>query len=137
MLSLVVIKNGNSTAIGYVSRKLGQSSTPPALRSLFTSLRPSICTRLWSSSCNFFTTIRLRLLQTFTMHLQALLVIGAAALSATAAPTSTSHVVHEKRQSQPLSWTKYSRVDPSTVLPVRIGLTQSNLESGPSLLDEV
>ena len=71
------------------------------------------------------------------MRLQALLVAGSVALSATAAPTSTSHVVHEKRQSQPINWTKYSRVDPSTVLPVRIGLTQSNLENGPNLLEEV
>lgn len=71
------------------------------------------------------------------MHLQALICFGAIALTATAAPTSTSHVVHEKRQSEPLNWVKFSRVDPSTVLPVRIGLTQSNLDNGPRLLDEV
>lgn len=71
------------------------------------------------------------------MILQFLMYSVAVALTATAAPTSTSHAVHEKRQLQPLNWEKYSRVDPSIVLPVRIGLTQSNLESGPALLDEV
>lgn len=71
------------------------------------------------------------------MHIQTLMFFGAFAFTTTSAPTSTSHVVHEKRQSQPLNWQKYSRVDPSVVLPVRIGLTQSNLENGPTLLDEV
>ena len=71
------------------------------------------------------------------MHLQSLMLLGAIVLPATAAPTYTSHAVHEKRQSEPLNWQKYSRVDPSIVLPVRIGLTQSNLDNGPALLDEV
>lgn len=71
------------------------------------------------------------------MHLQTLLCFGAIALTTSAAPTHTSHVVHEKRQSEPLNWQKYSRVDPSVILPVRIGLTQGNLDKGPALLDEV
>ena len=71
------------------------------------------------------------------MLLPTLMLLGAVALTATAAPTHSSYVVHEKRQSEPLNWQKYSRVDPSVVLPVRIGLTQSNLDIGPSLLDEV
>ena len=71
------------------------------------------------------------------MLLQTLILSAAIALTATAAPTSTSHVVHEKRQLQPLNWKKYSRLEPSVVLPVRIGLTQSNLEIGPDLLDQV
>ena len=60
----------------------------------------------------------------------------AAALRAAAAP-ATSHVLHEKRQSAPLQWEKRDRVDPSIVLPVRIGLTQRNLDLGPDLLYEV
>ena len=71
------------------------------------------------------------------MHLQTLICFSAIALTATAAPTSPSYAVHEKRESEPLNWQKYSRVDPSVVLPVRIGLTQSNLEHGSALLDEV
>lgn len=71
------------------------------------------------------------------MYLSNVICFGAIALTARAAPTHTSHTVHEKRQSDPLNWQKYSRVDPSIVLPVRIGLTQSNLDNGPALLDEV
>ena len=71
------------------------------------------------------------------MLLQTFICFGAIALTTTAAPTYTSLVVHEKRQSKPLNWEKYSRVDRSVVLPVRIGLIQSNLDNGPALLDEV
>ena len=71
------------------------------------------------------------------MHLPTLIYFSAIALTTTAAPTYTNHVVHEKRESKPLNWQKYSRVDPGTVLPVRIGLTQSNLDNGAALLDEV
>ena len=70
------------------------------------------------------------------MQLWAVLLFLAAALRAAAAPTS-SHVLHEKRQIAPLHWEKRDRVDPSIVLPVRIGLTQSNLDLGPDLLNEV
>ena len=70
------------------------------------------------------------------MQLLTLSLLVAAALQAAAAPTS-SHLLHEQRQSAPLHWGKRGRVDPSVVLPVRIGLTQSNLEIGPGLLDEV
>ena len=54
-----------------------------------------------------------------------------------AVPAPAPHVVHEKRDYAPLSWTKRARVDPTLLLPVRIGLTQSNLEKGPELLDEM
>ena len=70
------------------------------------------------------------------MQLFSILLFLAAALRASAAPTS-SHVVHEKRQHAPLQWEKRDRVDPSIVLPVRIGLTQRNLDLGPDLLHEV
>ena len=70
------------------------------------------------------------------MQLRAVLLFLAAALRVAAAPTS-SHVLHEKRQIAPLHWEKRGRVDPSIVLPVRIGLTQSNLDLGPDLLNEV
>ena len=70
------------------------------------------------------------------MQLFSVFLFLAAALRAAAAPT-TSHVLHEKRQSAPLQWEKRDRVDPSIVLPVRIGLTQRNLDLGPDLLDEV
>ena len=60
------------------------------------------------------------------------------AVSVVAVPTpTTQYNVHEKRERKPLMWEKVGRVDPDVVLPVRIGLTQSNLDVGPGLLDEV
>lgn len=70
------------------------------------------------------------------MQLFSVLLVLAAALRAAAVPTS-SHVLHEKRQFAPLHWEKRDRVDPSIVLPVRIGLTQRNLDLGPDLLHQV
>ena len=70
------------------------------------------------------------------MQLFRVLLFLAAAARSAAAPTSP-HVLHEKRQSAPLQWEKRDRVDPSIVLPVRIGLTQRNLDLGPELLHEV
>ena len=45
-----------------------------------------------------------------------------------------SHVVHERRDAIPSSWGDGERVDKRTVLPVRIGLTQSNLDIADDLL---
>ncbi|KAJ5223919.1 hypothetical protein N7468_008461 [Penicillium chermesinum] len=62
-----------------------------------------------------------------------ILVLGAAAV-ALAAPTSHSYAVHERREYIPNSWVEGKRLDGSTSLPVRIGLTQSNLDKGHDLL---
>ena len=63
------------------------------------------------------------------------------AVGVSAIPTSftdgLNHVIHEKRDVVPRHWQKRSRVDPTAVLPVRIGLTQSNLDRGDSLLHDV
>src|SRR5690242_17264883 len=48
-----------------------------------------------------------------------------------------SHVVHEKRDTMPVAWTKHSRAPKDTVLPVRIGLTQRNLEHSDRFLDDI
>lgn len=56
---------------------------------------------------------------------------------AVAAPRRASYTLHEKRAAKPLHWEKHSRADANTLLPVRIGLTQSNLDKGPTWLDEV
>lgn len=48
-----------------------------------------------------------------------------------------SHVVHEKREVAGSRWVKRDRLDPRTVLPMRIGLKQSNLERGPEFLMDV
>lgn len=71
------------------------------------------------------------------MQLLSLLVLLAAAAFTVAAPAPVTPVLHEKRESAPRTWVKRSRVDPTAVLPVRIGLRQRNLESGPTLLNEV
>jgi tripeptidyl-peptidase-1 len=53
-----------------------------------------------------------------------------------AAPGS-SHVLHERGDSGSQAWVKRGRVDAETDMPVRIGLTQSNLDKGYDLLMEV
>lgn len=138
-LSCAQVQRGSSAAIRHFLRRARQSRecglfwllelfAPPPAEYMY----PLLLIVPQSSGSE-----RLRLFKLPKMHLQTLMCFSAIALTAMAAPTSTSHVVHEKRQSEPLNWQKYSRVDPSIVLPVRIGLTQSNLENGPALLDEV
>lgn len=48
-----------------------------------------------------------------------------------------SHVLHEKRDALPVAWTKHSRAPKDTILPVRIGLTQRNLEHSDRYLDDI
>ena len=48
-----------------------------------------------------------------------------------------SHVLHEKRDAAPVAWTKHSRAPKDTGLPVRIGLTQRNLEHSDRFLDDI
>ena len=48
-----------------------------------------------------------------------------------------SHVVHEKRDALPVAWTKHSCAPKDTILPVRIGLTQRNLEHSDRFLDDI
>jgi tripeptidyl-peptidase-1 len=47
-----------------------------------------------------------------------------------AAPTPATHALHEKRSSAPRLWVRGERVDGDAILPIRIGLTQNNLEDG-------
>ena len=65
-------------------------------------------------------------------------VVSALALGASAAPASNSpHVVHERRDAVPRGWLKHERVSDEAVLPMRIGLTQQNLDKGYDLLMDV
>lgn len=52
-------------------------------------------------------------------------------------PTRSLHVLHEKRSSLPKVWRRSNRVDRDAILPVKIGLTQSNLENGYAHLMDV
>lgn len=66
------------------------------------------------------------------------LAFGALAAVAIAFPTSSNHVVHEKRT--PISyktWAKRDAVPADMSLPMRIGLKQSNLDRGHDLLMDV
>lgn len=47
------------------------------------------------------------------------------------------HVVHEKRTSLHQRWTQRRRVNPGSILPMRIGLVQSNIESAHEQLMDV
>ena len=56
------------------------------------------------------------------------LVIAVFAASSLASPISSNSVVHEKRSI--LSTTKGARVDENAIIPLRIGLKQTNLDHG-------
>ena len=71
------------------------------------------------------------------MLLKALLVATFAAFAIAAPARAIKYVSHERREFTPRAWQKRDRVDRAQILPVRIGLTQSNLDKGPGLLDEV
>lgn len=62
------------------------------------------------------------------------------AIAAPAPSHSSPHVLHERRDINGLGeakWVKRSHVPQGRELPVRIGLTQSNLHVGDDLLMEV
>jgi len=56
---------------------------------------------------------------------------------ALAAPTTVSkrHVVHERRDRLPSDWNKASKLHGDSYLPMRIALTQSNLDKGEEYVD--
>jgi tripeptidyl-peptidase-1 len=62
------------------------------------------------------------------------LVLCALAASAIAVPIEPNYQVHERREFIPTSWTEGRKLDAKVSLPVRIGLTQSNLDRGHDLL---
>jgi tripeptidyl-peptidase-1 len=71
------------------------------------------------------------------MRFSTFAIFGAFAARAAAAPFQASHVIHERRDFTPKAWVKKDRVDARAELPVRIGMTQSNLDKGRDLLMEV
>ncbi|KAI9688708.1 MAG: hypothetical protein M1822_001065 [Bathelium mastoideum] len=58
-------------------------------------------------------------------------------LSVYSSYTPTSHAVHEERADSSGKWTKRDRVHPDSVLPMRIGLTFSNLDKAHDALMEI
>ncbi|KAL2849593.1 peptidase S8/S53 domain-containing protein [Aspergillus pseudoustus] len=66
-----------------------------------------------------------------------LLFFAAAVAGVLASPVAPRHVVHERRDVLPEYWTEETRLDGRERVPVRIGLTQSNLDHGHDLLMEI
>lgn len=58
-------------------------------------------------------------------------------LATSALPALTKHVVHEDQDLASYRWLKGDRVPPYAILPVRIGLVQSNLDKAHEYLDDV
>lgn len=73
------------------------------------------------------------------MHVTLLSLLGALATSTVALSTPSSYVLHEKRTAPLKNWIKRSEVHSNAKLPMRIGLTQSNVHNGKGaeLLDEM
>ena len=71
------------------------------------------------------------------MHFSALLALGAFAATSLAVPSSLRHVVHEKRSKIPSGWAKDGKVEGHRLLPMRVALTQSNLDKMEEYLMEV
>lgn len=71
------------------------------------------------------------------MRLSHVLLGTAAAAGVLASPTPNDYVVHERRAVLSRSWTEEKRLDKASILPMRIGLTQSNLDRGHDLLMEM
>ncbi|GAM83779.1 hypothetical protein ANO11243_017690 [Dothideomycetidae sp. 11243] len=64
-------------------------------------------------------------------------VVGSLACLTLAAPTSSTHQVHEKRDVPPHAWTRHSSAAAEDFLPIRIGLKQRNLEHADRFLTDV
>ena len=71
------------------------------------------------------------------MHLSILSVLGVLAAGSYAAPRPVSHTVHEKRHISSSPWVKRDRIPADVLLPMRVGLTQKNLEKGYEFLMDV
>ncbi len=63
--------------------------------------------------------------------------VAAIAALVNAAPAPIKHVLHEERYSPSRDWRRGARIEKSAVIPMRIGLTQTNLEKGYDYLMEV
>jgi len=73
------------------------------------------------------------------MHFFPLVVVVSLLACGLAAPTARagSYVVHESRRDFPRTWVKRSTISSNAKIPVRVGLTQKNLDEGYDLLMEV
>ncbi|KAI9046921.1 hypothetical protein LZ554_008999 [Drepanopeziza brunnea f. sp. 'monogermtubi'] len=70
------------------------------------------------------------------MFVKLSVILGIAALC-NAAPSPLKHVLHEKRAVESRDWIKGDRLEKTAIVPMKIGLTQSNLEKGYDYLMDV
>ncbi len=66
-----------------------------------------------------------------------LALISALAACTAAAPAPATHTIHERRHESGSKWAKRDRVHSRSMLPMRIGLTQRNLDKGHEYLMDV
>lgn len=72
------------------------------------------------------------------MKFSTLSILSGLAVSAFAAPAPPTHVVHEKREHQLNKWSRRDvKLNRDAVIPMSIGLTQSNLDQGYEFLMDV
>lgn len=75
------------------------------------------------------------------MHFSLAFAVTTLIAFASAKPVPETHVVHEKRglphHVSASQWVKRDRVDKRAILPMRIGLVQSNLHKGHDWLMDV
>jgi Pro-kumamolisin, activation domain len=76
-------------------------------------------------------------LNSITMQFFTFSLFVALAARAAAVPRPANLVVHERHDAAPKEWIKRGRLHGDAKLPVRIGMTQSNLDKGHELLMEV
>lgn len=64
-------------------------------------------------------------------------VVSALVAAAAAAPAPQKHVLHEKRDFEPKEWVKGKKLNADSMMPMRFGLTQRNLDKGYDMLMDV
>ena len=69
--------------------------------------------------------------------LRSVFIIATFAYPVLCAILPNTHVLHEKRDHLASAWIKRDRVQRNAILPIRIGLSQSNLHKGDDLLMQV
>lgn len=63
------------------------------------------------------------------MRASSFIAVALAAVAAASPVSSSKHAVHERRETTSTRWVKRDRIEPASLLPLRIGLTQSNLDN--------
>lgn len=66
-----------------------------------------------------------------------LLALVALVASVIAAPSPTTHILHEKRDAVPFGWERHDTLSSNDVLPMRVALKQNNLDKAEEYLMDV